>query len=221
MEPKINSSISEYIGQKFGEWTVIGFSRICKGVEYWKVQCGCGYITNQRKPYILNGRSGSCKTCAMRKFRTGEEITCDYCGSTVYRSMAQLSRGKQGNHFCSRECARSYYSRVTRLDTNTVCSFCGKEFHSSLSTKRKYCSRSCWKLGIQSSGPIYYRKFKGDICNKCGFVPVDKCQLDIHHIDNNKNNNKEDNLITLCANCHRLVHFLDETLGKTGGACEV
>lgn len=51
-----------------------------------------------------------------------------------------------------------------------------------------------------------YRKHMKPTCQKCGFVPVDKCQLDIHHLDRNRKNNLPGNLITLCANCHRLEH---------------
>lgn len=49
-----------------------------------------------------------------------------------------------------------------------------------------------------------YRKFVGSVCESCGFVPEDICQLDVDHIDGNKNNNNLSNLQTLCANCHRL-----------------
>lgn len=31
------------------------------------------------------------------------------------------------------------------------------------------------------------------------------CQIDVHHIDGNHVNNVDDNLMDLCANCHRLV----------------
>ena len=41
-------------------------------------------------------------------------------------------------------------------------------------------------------------------CEKCGFVAVDPCQLDVDHIDGNHKNNDPSNLQTLCANCHRL-----------------
>ena len=41
-------------------------------------------------------------------------------------------------------------------------------------------------------------------CELCGFVAVDKVQLDIDHIDGDKTNNEESNLQVLCANCHRL-----------------
>ena len=51
-------------------------------------------------------------------------------------------------------------------------------------------------------------RHKKDICEQCGFIPVNKCQLDVDHIDGNKKNNDLSNLQTLCANCHRLKTFL-------------
>jgi hypothetical protein len=52
-----------------------------------------------------------------------------------------------------------------------------------------------------------YRALVKKICDKCGFIPVSLCQLDVHHIDGNHQNNEATNLQTLCANCHRLEHF--------------
>jgi hypothetical protein len=69
----------------------------------------------------------------------------------------------------------------------------------------KACSTCLKKLYGQERKP--YRKKKKPHCESCGFVAKHKCQLDIHHIDGNHDNNTENNLQTLCANCHRLVHF--------------
>jgi hypothetical protein len=52
-----------------------------------------------------------------------------------------------------------------------------------------------------------YREALKATCEKCGFVPVNSCQLDIHHVDWDHENNDASNLKTLCANCHRLEHF--------------
>jgi uncharacterized Zn finger protein len=41
-------------------------------------------------------------------------------------------------------------------------------------------------------------------CEKCEFVPEDKCQLDLVFKDGNKANKTKKNLLTLCANCSRL-----------------
>lgn len=49
-----------------------------------------------------------------------------------------------------------------------------------------------------------YRKHKKDSCEKCGFKAQHRVQLDVDHIDGNHANNTQENLQTLCANCHRL-----------------
>lgn len=59
----------------------------------------------------------------------------------------------------------------------------------------------------------YYKPWllhRKNICERCGFVPEHISQLDVDHYDSNKNNNSPSNLITLCANCHRLKTHLNE-----------
>lgn len=52
-------------------------------------------------------------------------------------------------------------------------------------------------------------KPRNSSCERCGFVPEHICQLDIDHIDGDKNNNDHANHMTLCSNCHRLKTFLN------------
>jgi hypothetical protein len=52
-----------------------------------------------------------------------------------------------------------------------------------------------------------YRAAKADTCERCGFVPEHPCQLDVDHHDGDRLNSSSDNLVTLCANCHRLKTF--------------
>lgn len=40
-------------------------------------------------------------------------------------------------------------------------------------------------------------------CRICG----DDTDLNVHHIDSCRANNKSTNLVTLCSSCHRAVHF--------------
>ena len=47
-------------------------------------------------------------------------------------------------------------------------------------------------------------KFKKDKCEHCGFVPTHPSQLDVDHVNGDNKDNSPDNLMTLCANCHRL-----------------
>lgn len=50
-----------------------------------------------------------------------------------------------------------------------------------------------------------WRKYLKDACEQCGFVAEDRRQLDVHHIDGDKQNNNLSNLQTLCPPCHRLI----------------
>jgi hypothetical protein len=65
----------------------------------------------------------------------------------------------------------------------------------------KYCA-SCAKAAYNNKfGYLLNKKNK---CEKCGFVPDDKCQLDIVYKDENTKNKEKSNMKTLCANCNRL-----------------
>ena len=58
-----------------------------------------------------------------------------------------------------------------------------------------------------------YKKHKKDYCEQCQFIPKWQGQLDVDHIDGDKTNNDLSNLMTLCANCHRLkTHMSREYL---------
>lgn len=62
------------------------------------------------------------------------------------------------------------------------------------------------------------RNRKKTSCERCGFIPEDMCQLDVHHMDRNNKNNNPSNLKTLCSNCHRLEHREDvKEWAKLGG----
>ena len=65
--------------------------------------------------------------------------------------------------------------------------------------------RRCWKC--RENG---YRTSKKDHCEQCGFVAINQVQLDVDHIDGNHRNDDPSNLMTLCANCHRLKTYLND-----------
>jgi hypothetical protein len=89
----------------------------------------------------------------------------------------------------------SIYGKTVR----GLCS-CGKQVRArgrATSGEQIYDTR-CW------SCRCHYRKHKKDQCAFCGFIAIHPCQLDVDHIDGNRDNNDQGNLQTLCANCHRL-----------------
>lgn len=181
--------------------------------------CVCGVVFDKAQHRINRTKSGKhyCSTECYHKDpiitqeKTGKEVSCAFCGSIIYRSGAQLLLPKHGKYFCSKKCSGQYKSKIINDNHNVICDNCGIAFRKSPSTisDTNFCCRDCWKEYIKSGGPIYYRKFKKDKCERCGFEPENKCQLDVHHDDGNKKNNEEENLITLCANCHRIVHYYE------------
>lgn len=112
------------------------------------------------------------------------------------------------------------------------CLNCGKE----ISTKKIYCNHICqneyqykryiirWKEGKESgmsgasSVSSYIRKYLFDkfnsSCQLCGWNKINPSTglvpLQVHHIDGDCTNNKEENLQLLCPNCHSLT----ETFGN-------
>lgn len=112
-----------------------------------------------------------------------------------------------------------------------VCLNCGKEFILYLSSNGKYCCGKCqneyqhkeyierWKNGEENglTGKYYIsghlRRYLFEInenkCERCGWGEVNpytnRVPLQIHHIDGNCQNNREENLQLLCPNCHALT----------------
>lgn len=83
-----------------------------------------------------------------------------------------------------------------------ICSTCDKELYQKTKRVQKYKPR----YRMYTLPRLYenYTIYKKDCCEKCGFIPEDRCQLDVDHIDGDHTNNALHNLQTLCANCHRL-----------------
>lgn len=94
--------------------------------------------------------------------------------------------------------------------TRKLCEFCkislakpnGKSKHG-FTKWHKYCS-SCAKAHYnKKNGHLLNKKQK---CEKCNFIPKDKCQLDIVFLDGNRDNKDKKNIKTYCANCSRLFN---------------
>lgn len=102
--------------------------------------------------------------------------------------------------------------------TRPLCSICGinpsKKGSLSVNGFRKYhkhcssCEKKIYNIR-QGNRQMGYQLHKQNICEICGFIPEHSCQLDVDHVDGNKDNNELSNLQTLCANCHRLKTHKD------------
>lgn len=143
----------------------------------------CGTEVNRKPSYITNRKSIYCsKECYKIGKSSGETYSCVHCGKEVYRSKAEINKNKSGNVFCSRSCATSVNNVVNKSGTNNP----------------------NWINGISSYTKEAFSTYENE-CVICGFI--ERSALQVHHIDNDRNNNTIDNLIILCANHHCMVHY--------------
>ena len=79
---------------------------------------------------------------------------------------------------------------------------CAKELH-----KRSYERKGYTLKGADhhnyKSGIGLYKKLRKPNCEFCDVATKNLC---VHHIDENRSNNKPDNLATLCRSCHVVIH---------------
>lgn len=151
---------------------------------------------------------------------------CKYCGKPI--PFEERNR----KDFCNHSCAASYNNQgICRngnpLPEHSYCLNCGKE----ITRGNKFCNNTCsaeykekeyikrWKNGEESgrSGMYgisehirrYFLEKYNSSCQMCGWNKINphtgKVPLQLHHIDGNCLNNKEENLQLLCPNCHSLT----------------
>ena len=148
---------------------------------------------------------------------------CENCGKVLTEDQQK---------FCSRSCSATV-NNVSRT-IKKHCINCGNEI--THKNANKYCCNSCqreyeqkqyiadWKAGKEDGISGKYdvsKRIKRYLmdkyeckCQKCGWGEVHpitgNVPLQIHHIDGDCLNNKEENLQLLCPNCHSLT----ETFGN-------
>lgn len=160
---------------------------------------------------------------------------CKYCNAVILYE-------KRQNDFCNHSCAAAFNNagqvkNGNPLPEHSYCLNCEKE----ITRGRQYCNNTChakyqqkryierWKIG-QESGTIgtddiatavkyYLREKYNNSCQQCGWHEVNPhtglVPLQIHHIDGDCTNNKEENLQLLCPNCHSLT----ENFGSRNKNC--
>ncbi len=100
---------------------------------------------------------------------------------------------------------KPYIHKLSDIDEDTRTAFC-RACNSRVAIRRQTKSAFGWRCNVadKSRNNRPYTAFRKDFCERCGFIPEDTVQLDVHHINYNHEDNEPSNLKTLCANCHRL-----------------
>lgn len=141
---------------------------------------------------------GNAKFCTLSCFhkhnkgkdgkKTAERVTvyCALCDKAVVK-IANKTKSKSGLNFCSRKCKDA----GQRVDNGL---------------------RELWPPHYtEEAGITSYRRFafskKESRCEDCGYNKI-KDVLQVHHLDEDRRNNKLENLAVLCPTCHEERHYL-------------
>jgi len=170
------------------------------------------------------GKRHSCKSKQkMTLARTGE-------GNPFYGKkhtdewrlqMSKKIRGRKVSIESRRKMSEAAKGKVISLETRDKMSrtLRGRTF--SAETRRKISEalrgpkHPGWRGGVSldSYGEAWTKGLKRDIrkrdgyqCLLCGKEPGSRALLDVHHIDWDKHNCSQDNLVTLCRSCHGMMH---------------
>ena len=115
--------------------------------------------------------------CPNCGFKSGKWVKCAYCGKQVYRTLGQIERNESGYYYCSRACGNRH--------------------------------KNLLKIENDEDGKLknYRRKAFDKYEHKCAVCGWDEDirLLEVHHRDENHENNKIENLCILCPTCHRKI----------------
>lgn len=115
------------------------------------------------------------------------KIKCSNCDKEINKSPTTLRRSKTGNVYCSRSCSNSKNNSL----------FKSGEKHPNYTTGKG----------------SYRKRMLREVCEceDCGNTDIRV--LEVHHVDRNRLNNKLENLVVLCANCHLIRHHKQRDVG--------
>jgi 5-methylcytosine-specific restriction endonuclease McrA len=137
----------------------------------------------EAKPsWIKNGHGIYCSsTCQYADARKGTVVVCTICGKESYKQKKALERSKSGKFFCGKSCQTIWRN---------------SEF-----IQEKHPN---WINGRNAYQSVMRRSGAPKLCTLCKIVDIRV--LAVHHLDEDRTNNKIENLVWLCHNCHHLVH---------------
>ncbi len=186
-------------------------------------QCSKEFLVKVKR--IADSKSGLvfCSTICSGAYQSAQKslpnAQCRTCGKAFHRSPANF-RESNTHAYCSKGCyaeaRKAGIAEVRRpVDASehpATCQQCGKDFVIRRSPfggyrGRKYCSDECRHQSQITSRVHVSRnilKARKSCCELCGLVEPEI--LEVHHIDRNRRNNRDDNLLLICPNCHRKIH---------------
>ena len=152
-------------------------------------KCGCGEIPKKGSKYIFNHHRRGKVLSEEHKKKTSESLKGHKHSEETCRKISESNKGKESTEEAKRNMSIAQFKRFEN-------------------PKNHYN----WQGGISKEpyGIEFNDKLRGAVRNKynntCQLCSKEESEngrkLDVHHIDYDKKNNNEDNLIPLCVSCH-------------------
>lgn len=170
--------------------------------------------------YYKEKKKRYCLQCG-KELKYGQKKFC--CSSCAAK---YNNKGRKHSKETREKIAKSLSKSGHIAEKEAYCIFCGKLLHNG---QHKFCSIQCyqkymynkrveeWRINSDKytteQMPAFIKKYlmeKYDCkCQKCGWGEINpttgNIPLEVHHIDGDCTNNKEENLELLCPNCHSLT----------------
>jgi len=170
---------------------------------------------------------GRCKSCAKKgklnsKYKGKIKIICSVCEKNIERCPSRINK----HNFCSKDCKNKFHSIFMtgkKFPQNSGENNACKRLEVREKISKKIRGKNHWNYIDGRSNLDYPEEYTSHLrqkirkrdnytCQNCGIIEEEYIIiygkiLDIHHIDYNKFNNKEDNLITLCHQCNVRANF--------------
>ena len=177
------------------------------------------------------GKGTTCLECYAKIRKTIVYLECELCTEVFTKPLCeyekQLRRRPDAVFYCGLYCSRKHHSfKNARKCQNCQIPMPGKK-------DKKYCSQECikkvaWERKTGKTPDVYnwwFRKMRPLIlerddysCVVCSeqelFIPLKsrtgkltfRSNICIHHLDENKENNIPENLLSVCMRCHQVHH---------------
>lgn len=175
-----------------------------------KINFDFSYYKEKKKKYCLQ--------CG-KELKNGQKKFCSSSCSAKYNN-----RGRKHSEETKQKISKSLSKK--ELVKERYCLQCGKELKNG---QKKFCSNNCyqnyynnkrlieWKNNPENYSkedtPPFIKRYLmekyNNQCQICGWKKINpvtgNIPLEIHHIDGDCTNNREENLQLLCPNCHSLT----------------
>ena len=151
-----------------------------------KAECThCGRTYKARPCRLKAGRKFCSKPCANEAQKTGKYVSCHICSKDVWRTPGELEKAKTQTYFCGATCRSAWTEKEMPS---------GEKHPRWKGAEKSYRQRALKAYGKQCSNENCVIKAAG--------IDVPSKMLDVDHTDENRKNNKLENLQVLCVWCH-------------------